>query len=115
MKLEVWKYTGISKINSGLITLCIPESYYSNDCKLDGNHIFLGAATLDIQEPKKKKLVYQWCFELSIGGIAITNTYFGRNGIDQVREYVRCYVYAMQFKEGGKLFPLIESEKEIDA
>jgi hypothetical protein len=105
MKLEVWKDK--RSFSDGHIRLCIPNSQCSIGNK---EYQLLGTTTLNIQEPKKKKLVYQWCYEKRDGTLEITGATFGIKDTDTVKKFCSC----MAFKEGGKLFPLMESEKEID-
>jgi len=91
-----------------------PNSEGSKKWKSIGNIVSLGTTMIDIKEPKKKKLVYQWLWENKYPDrekhkLYLTINFYGKDDRDNVRQSL-----GDELKEGGILRPLMESEKEIN-
>jgi hypothetical protein len=109
IEVEVLKFTDSG--NNGLYTLTKLNSIYAQNSKRNHNALSLGTTMIDIEEPRKKKLVYQWLFQHINGKFDTTPFYYGKDERDKVRVAI---VDWSTFKEGGILRPLMESEKEIE-
>jgi hypothetical protein len=92
----------------GSIEITLPNTESSNYNKSHKNYKYLGTTMIDIKEPKRKKLVYQWLYESPNNDtLNLTVYYYGMDEKDKVRRHCNT-------KEGGILKPVMESEKEID-
>ena len=108
MQKEMEVFIGNNQsITKGDYQFSVPNSEGGEYWKKAG-YTSLGTTMIDIKEPKKKKLVYQWLYQRRSGSFDTTGNCFGINDRDIVRGHLP------DLKEGGILRPLMESEKEID-
>lgn len=111
MQIEVEVFETIyNGITQGDIHFSLPNS---KGAKEYGNigYKYLGTTMIDIKEPKRKKLVYQWLWEGKDNELHLTNMFYGLDERIRLRDHSIGKAF---FKEGGILRPLMESEKEID-
>ena len=102
LQVNVWQYTKDESYNNGLVTLSLPNSGYDNDQRKLRTD-FLGVTTLDIQEPKKKILVYQYLYKNKSGDYGITSKHY--YSIENAQNNINSELVV--------IYAIKESEKEI--
>ena len=113
MQIEVEVFENLNQSDfhskSGFVFLSRKDSSDAKEAKERKDYKYLGTTVIDIKEPKRKKLVYQWLWQTVYGYFKTTESYYGVNDKNIVRDQLQHVL-----KEGGILRPIMESEKEID-